>query len=190
MVEAARGFLFALTFALLLAFAGCSTGGQAQDESTSATDQSGSSSSGTAGGGGPTTNASAGAGEGSTQELPEEAQAPTPIVGKVLDAPIPFAGSDGRTHPVYELEVTNFSSGKAIVEKLQVLNPDNGDVVATLDAEEVASRLQPAGLRETVDSLAPSMTAIMMAEATPLARRMANAMAASRRTAFLITVLL
>jgi murein DD-endopeptidase MepM/ murein hydrolase activator NlpD len=33
--------------------------------------------------------------------------------------------------------------------------------VATLDAKEVAARLQPAGLREPVDSLAPSMTALV-----------------------------
>jgi hypothetical protein len=82
-------------------------------------------------------------------------------VGRVPYAPIPFAGSDGRTHLVYELEATNFSSAKATIEKLQVLDPDTGDVVATLDAKEVASRLQLAGLRETVDSFAPSMTAIV-----------------------------
>jgi hypothetical protein len=56
-------------------------------------------------------------------------------VGEVLHAPIPFAGSDGRTHLVYELETTNFSSGKTTIEQLEVLDADTGDVVATLDAE-------------------------------------------------------
>lgn len=40
-----------------------------------------------------------------------------------------------------------------------MLDADTKEVVATLDAKEVAARLQPAGLREPVDTLAPSMTA-------------------------------
>jgi hypothetical protein len=42
-----------------------------------------------------------------------------------------------------------------------VLDADTDDVLATLDAKEVTSRLQPAGLREPVDTLAPSMTALV-----------------------------
>ena len=91
----------------------------------------------------------------------EDVQAFTPIVGEVSNAPIPFEGSDGRTHLVYELEATNFTSGKVTIGKLEVLDADTDDVVATLDAKEVAARLQPAGLREPVDSLAPSMTALV-----------------------------
>ena len=91
----------------------------------------------------------------------EDVQAFTPIVGEVSYAPIPFEGSDGRTHLVYELEATNFTSGKVTIGKLEVLDADTDDVVATLDAKEVAARLQPAGLREPVDSLAPSMTALV-----------------------------
>ncbi len=91
----------------------------------------------------------------------KDVQALTPIVGEVSNAPIPFEGSDGRTHLVYELEATNFTSGKVTIGKLEVLDADTDDVVATLDAKEVAARLQPAGLREPVDSLAPSMTALV-----------------------------
>jgi hypothetical protein len=94
-----------------------------------------------------------------TAEAGEGAQEPTPVVGDVLYAPIPFAGSDGRTHLVYELAATNFSSGKVSIGKLEVLDADTGDVVTTLDAKEVAGRLQPAGLRDAADSLAPSTTA-------------------------------
>jgi hypothetical protein len=89
----------------------------------------------------------------------EDVQALTPIVGEVSYAPIPFEGSDGRTHLVYELEATNFTSGKTTFQRLKVLDADTKEVVATLDAKEVAGRLQPAGLREPVDTLAPSMTA-------------------------------
>jgi murein DD-endopeptidase MepM/ murein hydrolase activator NlpD len=91
----------------------------------------------------------------------EDIQALTPIVGEVSYAPIPFEGSDGRTHLVYELEVTNFSSGKTTIQLLKVLDADTKEVVATLDAKEVAARLQPAGFREPVDSLAPSTTALV-----------------------------
>jgi hypothetical protein len=79
-------------------------------------------------------------------------------LAEVPHAPIPFAGSDGRTHLVYELEATNFTSGKTAIKRLVVLGADTGDALATLNAREVAGRLQPAGLRETVDSFAPSMT--------------------------------
>src|SRR5215213_11885182 len=96
-----------------------------------------------------------------TAEAAEGAQELTPIVGDVLYAPIPFAGSDGRMHLVYELAATNFSSGKVSIGKLEVLDADTGDVVTTLEAKEVAGRLQPAGLREPVDTLAPSMMALV-----------------------------
>jgi murein DD-endopeptidase MepM/ murein hydrolase activator NlpD len=91
----------------------------------------------------------------------EDVQALTPIVGEVSKAPIPFEGSDGRTHLVYELEVTNFSSGKTTIQHLKVLDADTNEAVATLDAKEVAARLQPAGFREPVDTLAPSTTALV-----------------------------
>jgi hypothetical protein len=101
------------------------------------------------------------AGDGSTTPSPAvgDAQRLTPIVGEVPHAPVPFDGSDGRTHLVYELEATNFSGGKTTIEKLKVLDADTGEVVDALGAKEVASRLQPAGLRNTVDAFAPSMAA-------------------------------
>jgi len=84
----------------------------------------------------------------------------------VPHAPIPFVGSDGRTHLVYELEATNLTSGKTAIKRLVVLDADTGDAIATLNAREVAGRLQPAGLRETVDSFAPSMTATVFLHVT------------------------
>jgi murein DD-endopeptidase MepM/ murein hydrolase activator NlpD len=96
-----------------------------------------------------------------THSATEDVQALTPIVGEVSKAPIPFEGSDGRTHLVYELEVTNFSNGKTTIQRLKVLDADTNEAVATLDAKEVAARLQPAGFREPVDTLAPSTTALV-----------------------------
>lgn len=117
--------VFTLAAALVLALAGCGNGEQAQND-TSTTNED----------------------EGrhldlsiTTTEAVDGAQELTPIVAQVPDAPIPFAGSDGQTHLVYELETTNFSGGETTIEQLEVLDADTGDVVATLDAGEVADRL-------------------------------------------------
>ncbi len=90
----------------------------------------------------------------------------TPLVGEVLYAPIPFTGSDERTHLVYELETTNFTSGAVTIERLEIVDADTGTVVTALDATEVAGRLQPAGSRESVDSLDPAMTALVFLHVT------------------------
>src|SRR4051794_14031126 len=96
----------------------------------------------------------------------EGAQEMTPILAQVPYAPIPFAGSDGRTHLVYELLATNFSSGKTTIEQLEVLDADTGDVISTFDAKEVASNLHPAGTQDTADTLEPSMAATIFLHET------------------------
>jgi len=83
----------------------------------------------------------------------------TPLLLAVHDAPVPFMGSDGQVHLVYELWMTNFSSGDIAVEKVEVLG--NGAVLETLDTAAVASRLQPAGLRESAGTLAKSTQAML-----------------------------
>ena len=101
-----------------------------------------------------------------TAEEDDGTQDYTPIVAEVPDAPIPFAGSDGQTHLVYELEAINFTSGETTIDQLEVLDADAGDVIDTLDAEEVAARLQPGGLRDPADTLAPSMMATVFLHVT------------------------
>ena len=83
----------------------------------------------------------------------------TPLLLAVHDAPVPFTGSDGRTHLVYELWVTNFSSADARVDKVEVL--DGNTVLATLDAKTVATRLQPAGVHSSVGTLSRSTQAML-----------------------------
>ena len=157
-VGRATSFVYGLTLvvALLLSLAGCGSEEQAQKDTNGANES--------------TQKVSAQTDqEGrhfeisikTTREEKDASQDLTPIVGEVSYAPIPFEGSDGRTHLVYELEATNFTSGKVTIRKLEVLDADTDDVVAILDAKEVAARLQPAGLREPVDTLAPSMTALV-----------------------------
>jgi hypothetical protein len=75
----------------------------------------------------------------------------TPILLAVQHAPVPFTGSDGHTHLVYELWLSNFSSADATVEKVDVLADDS--VLQTLDTAAVTKRLQPAGQRESTATL-------------------------------------
>jgi hypothetical protein len=83
----------------------------------------------------------------------------TPLLLAVPDPPIPFRGSDGRTHLVYELWITNFSSGDATVERVEVRG--DGAPLATLDAAAVAGRLQPAGARDASPTLPASGTSLL-----------------------------
>ena len=155
----ASSAVFGLTLAftaLISVLAGCGNGELAQNDASD-TNKNTQSSAGTA---------AVGDSTAAPEAVVEDTQEFTPIVGQVLDAPIPFAGSDGRTHLVYELEATNFTSGKTAIKQLEVLDADTDDVVATLGAEEVEGRLQPAGLREAFGTLAPSMAAIIFVHVT------------------------
>jgi hypothetical protein len=158
-VYSANRVLFTLIAVLVLVLVGCSNEEQAQNDTTGANESTQSPSDQTDQ-------------EGRHSDLTAtatEADGPqdlTPLLAEVPYAPIPFAGSDGQTHLVYELEATNFSDGETTIEQLEVLDPDTGDVVGALDAEEVASRLQPAGLRDAADSFDPSMTALVFLHVT------------------------
>jgi len=83
----------------------------------------------------------------------------TPLLLAVHDAPIPFMGSDGQTHLVYELRMTNFSSAEIVVEKVEVIS--EGATLQTLDAVAVAGRLQPAGQRDSAGTLAKGTQALL-----------------------------
>lgn len=91
-------------------------------------------------------------------------EAMTPVLLKVETAPVPFLGSDGRVHLVYELWMTNFSSADVTVEKVDVVG--DGKVIQSLDAAAIATRLQPAGQRESVGKLAGSAQALMFLHVT------------------------
>lgn len=83
----------------------------------------------------------------------------TPLLLSVQDAPIPFNGSDSSTHLVYELVLTNFSSGDATLEKVEIVG--DGATLQTLEAAEIATRLQPIGTREAVGTLPKSAQALL-----------------------------
>jgi Peptidase family M23 len=81
----------------------------------------------------------------------QDSEEMTPLLLAVADAPVPFTGSDGLVHLVYELGMTNFSSGEIGVEKVEVQG--DGATLQTLDTAAVASRLQPAGRRDSAGTL-------------------------------------
>jgi len=83
----------------------------------------------------------------------------SPLLLVVHDAPVPFIGSDGRTHLVYELWMTNSSSGDLSVEKVDVLG--DGAVLQSLDTATIAARLQPIGQRQSVRTLHKSTQALL-----------------------------
>ena len=91
-------------------------------------------------------------------------EAMTPVLLKVETAPVPFLGSDGRVHLVYELWMTNFSSADVTVEKVDVVG--DGKVLQSFDAAAIATRLQPAGQRESVGKLAGSAQALLFLHVT------------------------
>ena len=91
---------------------------------------------------------------------PESAlDALTPLIGSVPSPPIPFAGSDGATHLVYELWVTNFTGSDLTIVNLDVVNPATGSVVHTMGDEALKQRVQPAGSRQSTDRLTPGQSA-------------------------------
>ena len=85
----------------------------------------------------------------------------TPVLLEVRDVPVAFAGSDGKTHLVYELRMTNFSSGNATIEQVEVVG-DAGAMSKTMDKSEIAGRLQMAGQRTPTDVLPGSAEASLI----------------------------
>ncbi|CAN5468454.1 M23 family metallopeptidase [soil metagenome] len=79
----------------------------------------------------------------------------TPLLGSVPYAPVPFAGSDGRTHLVYELAVTNFTDARLTIGEVKIVDDRTGSLVGDLDAAQLKDRLQPAGRRAGADHLEP-----------------------------------
>src|SRR5262249_1255043 len=88
-----------------------------------------------------------------------ERESITPILLSIHRPPVPFRGSDGWSHLVYELWVTNFSSAEATLVGVDVIG--DGQPLLTLDAAEIARRLQPAGLRESTGTLPKSTQALL-----------------------------
>src|SRR4029453_10693426 len=90
----------------------------------------------------------------------------TPLLLAGHDPPVPFGGSDGRTHLVYELWITNFSSGEAALPQGRARG--DGRELGRYHQAAIATRLQPAGRRDASDVLPGGGTSLLFAH-VPLA---------------------
>src|SRR3954470_9549660 len=79
------------------------------------------------------------AGGGGARQTPQGKQ--TPLLMRVLDAPEPVKGSDGKYHLVYELVLTNSSPGPATVERVKTIDEKSGEVVGNLSGADVSARM-------------------------------------------------
>ncbi|MGH8432078.1 MAG: M23 family metallopeptidase, partial [Solimonas sp.] len=71
----------------------------------------------------------------------------TPLVAEIIAPPYVVPGSDGKRHMVYELALTNITGGDVRFEKLAVVDPDSGKILAVLGPDELAQRVTPGASR-------------------------------------------
>ncbi len=71
----------------------------------------------------------------------------TPLTAEIIAPPHVVPGSDGKRHLVYELAVTNITGGDVRFEKIAVLDPDSGTILATLGPDQLAERVTPGASR-------------------------------------------
>ena len=94
-------------------------------------------------------------GDAAGQEAEAQLDELTPLVASVLDTPIPFTGSDGLIHVVYELEVLNASSRGPAITKVETVGP-TGEVLHTLQGQELEERIVPVGAASALVADDPS----------------------------------
>jgi hypothetical protein len=87
---------------------------------------------------------------------------------RVLDAPQPVKGTDGKYHLVYELVLTNSSPGTATVEWVKTIDPKSGEVVGTLAGADVTARMVRLGdiSGETAKKIESGQVALVFMDVT------------------------
>lgn len=100
------------------------------------------------------------AGPASTSTAPASAPVATPLLARVLAAPIPVPTTDGRTHLVYELLLTNSMDQDITVDSVMV-RPGDGDALLTLAGAELAGRTRVLGTTTPTAQLGPSQSALV-----------------------------
>jgi hypothetical protein len=105
------------------------------------------------------------AGSGGAKQPPLGKQ--TPLLMRVLDAPQPVKGSDGKYHLVYELVLINTSPGTATVESVETIDAKSGEVVGTLAGADVVARTTLLdGSLDPVQKIGGAQVAILYLDAT------------------------
>lgn len=91
---------------------------------------------------------------------PAAAPVATPLLARVVAAPVPVPATDGRTHLVYELLLTNSMNQDVTVDSVQV-RPGDGDPLLTLAGAELADRTRVLGTTTPTAKLGPSQSALV-----------------------------
>ncbi|MDY6999527.1 MAG: M23 family peptidase, partial [Actinomycetota bacterium] len=81
----------------------------------------------------------------------------TPVVGRVLAAPVPVPATDGRTHLAYELVLTNTLPQDVTVTSIDVTSGDR--TLLSLPGDRLAHWTRIAGNPEPTTTLGPAQTA-------------------------------
>jgi len=81
----------------------------------------------------------------------------TPVVGSIVGSKtVPVPGSDGRTHVVYEVLLTNASTSPASLEALDVLRADDGSKpIVSLSGETLLPHLHELDIRRSAGGTIP-----------------------------------
>jgi Peptidase family M23 len=106
------------------------------------------------------------AGGGGGKQTPQGKQ--TPLLMRVLDAPEPVKGSDGKYHLVYELVLANSSPGTATVEWVKTIDEKSGEVVGNIAGADVTSRMVRLGdvSGATIDKIESGQVALLFMDVT------------------------
>lgn len=87
---------------------------------------------------------------------------------RVLDAPEPVKGTDGKYHLVYELVLINSSPGTGTVESIKTIDSKSGEVVDSLARADVAARTVLLGdiSGQTAEEIGSGRVALVFLDAT------------------------
>jgi peptidase M23-like protein len=100
----------------------------------------------------------------------------TPVLMRVLDAPVAVKGSDARCHVVYEVELNNWTRLPVDLEKVDVLDARDGTVVGLLDAAQIAQRLVVRDEQATPGRLGVAQTGLLYVHLTLDCERLPSAL--------------
>ncbi|MFF3159646.1 M23 family metallopeptidase [Streptomyces sp. NPDC057910] len=89
----------------------------------------------------------------------------TPLLLSPFSEPYPFQGSDSLTHLVYEILLTNFSSGETTINGLQIRGAD-GTVLKDLNQSAAARQIQQISSHTLTGTMAAGTESILFVDIT------------------------
>ncbi|HZR84197.1 MAG TPA: M23 family metallopeptidase [Candidatus Binatia bacterium] len=91
-----------------------------------------------------------------TNAMPTQENTFTAVVGSIVGGDTaPVRGSDGASHVVYELELTNAKAVPATIDRIDVLNFDDGATILTLTGDALVAALHTMNAQAAPSNLIP-----------------------------------